>query len=206
MSGRDSTEWMETTGPETDDALSATGVGDDDPNAGEEDREGREDLVPCALRGFGSVIGAGTMVLVLRREEGGIAIAAFTPRPSDSLEGDRFVWNESKAVIRVRADESIELKTGDTPTKLTLKADGTLEISGATAIKLDGTTKVVRDGDDVEITYTGGVPMGLHDWLMAHTHTGVTTGAGASGPRPPSPTPPAHIGDVVASATKVTAG
>jgi hypothetical protein len=68
-----------------------------------------------------------------------------------------------------------------------------LRVTGASAIVLDGTTKVVLDGDDVLANAA----------FAAHTHSGVTAGTATTGPA--SVSIGAAIGDCSSSATKTTA-
>jgi len=95
--------WLEVSAPEAGGLVSAQGVGSNDDDASEEDREGKEEVENCALPGFGSVAESGDLLLTIPRDHGGFAVAALTSRPSGSQGGDRFVTHKSGGVLRMRS-------------------------------------------------------------------------------------------------------
>jgi len=101
--------WFEVSAPESDGQVSAQGVGSDDDDASEEEREGKEEIEQCALPGFGSVAEAGDRILLIPRAQGGFAVAALTARPAGSASGDRFVTHKHGGVLRLTASTGATL-------------------------------------------------------------------------------------------------
>jgi hypothetical protein len=54
----------------------------------------RDDVEHCALPGFYSVIAASDKLLLLRRDDGGVTIAAKTTRPTGAAAGDRGILTD----------------------------------------------------------------------------------------------------------------
>lgn len=70
----------------------------------------REDVEHCALPGFYSVISSSDKLLILRRDDGGVSVAAKTERPSGAATGDRGIVTADTHVL-VRGAMCSVLKT-----------------------------------------------------------------------------------------------
>ncbi len=134
--------WMRVRGDgDASGLVQVEGVGSNDEDAGEEEREGRDDVEHCALLGFGSVAESGDLVLVLRRDDGGVSIAAYTVPPTDSVKGDRYITHKDGHLFRLTRDRAVKR----------------VEIKNATEILLGSDLMpvyVARHGDDVPIDTT----------------------------------------------------
>ena len=153
--------------------------------------EPRENCEQLGLPGFYGVLAAAEEVVVLRRDDGGLIIAVPTHRPDGTSGMGGPTYPEGAAQ---KYDRGIIGRTSNGSLGLRFRIRGDeLRITGASAIVLDGTTKVVLDGDDVLANAA----------FAMHTHSGVTAGGAITGPASVGIGSP--IGDCQSSATKVTA-
>jgi hypothetical protein len=137
-----------------------------------------------ALPGFASGGSSGDRAWSIRLGSVVIAFAA-VGRPEGEQAGDRTIWTGDGLTLRLRSKALTVLDSAGTPVVSVDTEAGTVTLA-------QGTKYVVLAGDNV-------VPDVA---FFAHTHSGVTTGPGTSGPATPGvPT----IGTCSTTATKTKA-
>lgn len=83
----------------------------------------RNDVEHCALPGFYSVVAASDQLVLLRRDDGGISIAAKTARPSGATTGDRGILTDDINFRARGAMFSLIKRTGSVPLKVCRDGD-----------------------------------------------------------------------------------